>query len=130
MYKIISKLLAERLKLVISKLIGKHQMAFIKGRQIMDAALIANECVDSRLKEKKPGILCKLDIKKTFNHVNWDFLINMLRQMGFGTKWTNCIRFCIGTARFSVLVNGSHEGFFPLHRGLRQGDPLSLFCSL
>lgn len=60
-YKLFSKVLAQRLKKVISQLVDYQQMAFIKGRQIMDAVMVANEAVDSRLKQKKPGILCKLD---------------------------------------------------------------------
>lgn len=55
------------------KLISNIQMTFLKGRQIMDAALIANECVDSRMKGHEPGLLCKLDIQKAFDNVNWNF---------------------------------------------------------
>lgn len=69
-YKIISKILAERLKKVIHKLVGTQQLAFIKGRQIMDAILMANELVDSRVKSSLPGILCKLDIQKAYDHLN------------------------------------------------------------
>nr|XP_009599592.1 uncharacterized protein LOC104095219 [Nicotiana tomentosiformis] len=78
-YKIIAKVLTERLKTVINKLIGGHQMAFIKGRQIMDASLIANEVVDSRLKSKIPGVLCKLDIEKAYDHVNRKFLLRLIK---------------------------------------------------
>ncbi|WMV14449.1 hypothetical protein MTR67_007834 [Solanum verrucosum] len=84
-YKIIAKLLAERLKKVIHKLVDRQQMAFIKNRQIMDAVLIANESVDFRERDKKPGILCKLDIQKAYDHLNWNFLMNLLQRMGFGT---------------------------------------------
>ncbi|WMV25589.1 hypothetical protein MTR67_018974 [Solanum verrucosum] len=126
-YKLFSKVLTDRLKKVMAKLIVSQQMAFIKGRQIMDAVLVANEVVDSRIKQNKPGILCKLDIEKAYDHVNWRFLLDILKRMGFGVKWINWIRHCISTVSFSVLINGSPVGFFKAERGLRQGDPLSPF---
>jgi hypothetical protein len=55
MYKIIAKLLANRLSVVLGNIISPSQNAFVKGRQILDSVLIANECLDSRLKSKCPG---------------------------------------------------------------------------
>ena len=118
-YKVFAKLLAERMKKVISKLVNRHPMAFIQGRQILDAALVASECVDSSIKSKTPGIMCKLDIEKAYDHVNWKFLLNILKQIGFGEKWLKWIEFCDRTVRFSTLVNGEPNGCFPSERGLR-----------
>ena len=125
LYKIFAKLLAIRLKLVLHKIISPSYNAFVQGRQILDFVLIANEVLDNILKDGLPGVLCKFDIEKAYDHVNWEFLIYLLRRCGFLVKWCNWIWFCISTIRFSILINGSPQGFFTSSRGLRQGDPLS-----
>ena len=127
LYKIIAKVLANRIQRVAHGLISDSQNAFVKGRQILDSVLIASKYLDIRLKTGVLRVLCKLDIEKAYDHVKWEFLMFLLQQCGFSEKWRRWIRCCISIVKFSILINGSLSNFFGSSRGLRQGDPLSPF---
>ena len=117
LYKLIAKVLANRLKKVMNGLVNPGQNSFVKGRQILDASLIANKVIDSMQKRKERGVLCKLDIEKAYDQINWSFILKVLQNMGLGYKWVGWIEWCISTATFSVLVNGAQQVFL----GAREG---------
>jgi hypothetical protein len=130
LYKILAKILANMLRLVIGSVTSESQTAFVKDRQILDGILIANEVVDEARKAKNELLLFKVDFEKTYDSVDWGYLDEVLRKMEFPPLWRKWLKECVCTATTSVLVNGSPTDEFPLERGLRQGDPLSPFLFL
>ncbi|GAU17884.1 hypothetical protein TSUD_330100 [Trifolium subterraneum] len=130
LYKILAKVLANRLRLVMGSVISESQTAFVRDRQILDGILIANEVVDEARRTKKELLIFKVDFEKAYDSVDWGYLDAVMGRMNFPTLWRKWIKECVSTATASVLVNGSPTDEFPLERGLRQGDPLSPFLFL
>ncbi|XP_022143310.1 uncharacterized protein LOC111013210 [Momordica charantia] len=114
-----------RLKAVLPSTIAQHQSAFVRGRQITDAILVANEVVDLWCCSKKRGIIIKLDLEKAFDKLNWDFLYKVLYQKA--DKWISSIIGCTSTVSYSILLNGKLRGNISAKRGIRQGDHFPLF---
>lgn len=72
-------------------------------------------------------MIFKIDLEKAYDHVEWSFIMYMMRRFGFGDKWCRWIEECISSTSFFVLVNGSPSRLFKASPGIRQRDPLSLF---
>ena len=131
LYKIFSKVLANRLKKLLPTIITEHQFAFTKDRLITNNILVAFETFYSMKKYKfgDNGFMAfKLDMTKAYNWVEWSFLENLMRKMGFCENWIGLIMVCIRTVSYSVLINGEPKGMVYPSRGIRQGDSLSLLC--
>ncbi|GKU94711.1 hypothetical protein SLEP1_g8164 [Rubroshorea leprosula] len=130
MYKILAKVLANRLSRVLNTIIGENQSAFIEGRQLVDSVVVANEVIDEVRKRKSQCFVFKIDFEKAYDKVSWSFLDYMMEKMGFDKVWREWIAECLRSNTVSVLVNGSATKEFSMSRGLRQGDPLSPFLFL
>ncbi|KAK1303332.1 hypothetical protein QJS10_CPB11g00819 [Acorus calamus] len=106
-------------------MVDEHQTAFIPGRLLQDGFMTVQECVTAVHKDRRKGVLIKLDFSKAYDNVRWDFLLHLLQCHGFEPGWLRMIKECVSTAKASVLVNGKPCGFFHMNKRLRQGDPLS-----
>lgn len=128
LYKLVSKVLANRLKMVLPEIISDNQSAFVPGRLITDNVLIAYE-LSHYLMNKRHGkegfAAVKADMSKAYDRVEWGFLEAMLSKLGFRRRWVQLIMKCVSTVRYQIKINGKLTQQFCPSRGLRQGDPLS-----
>lgn len=126
LYKVIAKLLAERLKKILVEVISPYQSAFLPGRMLGENVLLATEIIHGYNNNNvQPSGMLKVDLMKAFDSLRWDFIIATLQAIGVPAKFRDWIIECIYTPSFSVSINGSSNGYFQSSRGLRQGDPLS-----
>ncbi|KAL0287951.1 UNVERIFIED_CONTAM: hypothetical protein Scaly_2750400 [Sesamum calycinum] len=128
LYKVITKIIVQRLRLVLDKLISPSQNAFVPGRSIGDNILLAQELFAGYNRQGLPmRCALKVDLRKAYDTVEWDFLSAVLQMFGFPGTFIGWVEECVTTPMFSVCINGNPHGFFKGSRGLRQGDPMSPF---
>jgi len=112
--------------LLLDKLIFSFQSAFVSGRSVHDHIILTHEIMHKfkNLKTKAAWVAIKLDMEKTYDRIEWDFILKYRQEMGFHPTWNSWIKECISSVSYSMMVNDEPHGLFTLTGGIRQGDPL------
>lgn len=129
-YKLIAKLIENRLKPIFSDFLSEEQYRFLFNHQIHDAVSITQEVLHSIKLKKSPSFVCKLDLSKTYDRAIWTFIRHALVQLGMNLETANWIMGCLDSPSFVVLINSVPSPSFLSSRGLRQGFLLSPFLFL
>lgn len=117
--KLISKILANRLRLVLPDLISSNQTAFIQGRQITENFNATREMLHHISKSGKSACFIKIDFAKAFDSENWTYLRNVMLARGFPERWVKWIEHLLYTASSRIVMNGGESDFFKHKKGLR-----------
>ncbi|XP_027348043.1 uncharacterized protein LOC113859477 [Abrus precatorius] len=96
----------------------------------MDRVVTANEIIDDARKRRRRCAIFKVDFRKAYDSVCWEYLLGNMARMSFCQKWCIWVEMCLKSALVSVLVNGSPTKQFQMEKGIRQEDLMSPFLFL
>lgn len=123
-YKIVTKIIANRIKKVLLEIISENQGGFVPNRKTVDNVIVVQEAIHSSMKIKEKGIIIKLDMANAFDRVSLPYLMAALKKNWVLQRYN---RVCISDPWIAPLINRIPSDFFQSTRGLRQGCPLSPF---
>ena len=124
-YKLISLCITNRLRKVLNTLISPEQKGFLEGRSISDCTRLMYDIIYECQVQNKPGLILLVDFEKAFDSLSWSFIHKSLVKFGFGPKFRKWIHMFQQNSNSRVILNGNMSRPFKLHRGCRQGDPIS-----
>lgn len=125
-YKIIAKVIANRMKGVLRSIISEEQTCCIPGRDIADNIMSIRDVIDfTECEDYEQGILLKIDQEKAFDRVSHKYMFNVLKAFNFGEAFINWIRIFYTNISSAVKCNGFLTSYFNIERSVRQGCPLS-----
>ena len=124
-YKICSKILAERLKPVLPKIIGTDQNGFVQGRHIFNSNRLIEDIFDYTDAENEEGAIIFLDQMKAFDRIEWEWLDECLKDFNFGDNFREWVMMLFKHAKTSILTNGFQSKYVNISRSIRQGCPIA-----
>jgi hypothetical protein len=128
LYKCITKILSNRMLPFLDSLISRNQSAFVPSRCISENILLAQELVQNYHRSGgRPWCTMKVNLMKVYDSVDWNFIVQCLSCFGLPTRFTNWIKMCITSPRFTISLNGTLVEYFKGGKGLRQCDHLSIY---
>ena len=116
-FKIITKVLMNRLAKCVAPVISRTQTAFIKGRYIMEGVVILHEALNSFHKNKEDALIFKVDFEKAYDKIKWPFVIQMLKMRGFPDKWCDWVMETMRGGHVGVRVNDEIGPYFKTFKG-------------
>ena len=122
-YKLLTTVMANRMKKVLNTIISSDQRGFLKDME--ENTRLIYDLIQYCKENNREGILLLIDFEKAFDSIEWKYIKKILRKYNFGKNFIRWFNIVYNNSQSSVINNGNYSEFFNLGRGCRQGDPWS-----